>query len=316
MAGENCTPIRTDGMLTIRVPATADHVAGDLDVYQDVGGFWLRDVKMGVLGEFVIRCPLIVMNKPSRRFKAGDHVTVDLSDDVRINRSHKNLGIVHEDAPKNAATMRVIVGYYSGIPAQEVPRFYAEFNENTTPAMAIANLSRPNAPPSDAATADPRLDIRNRDTLTFDILTGNTPAGIQLGRPIFADYHGYFIFASNGSRDLILDFGYRLFAGTPNEVTFWRAWQGGISASTTAIPLGWFDTIGTLPAGDYPKDSRDPSSTKVTLSQALFDAEVPTRLTCEMTGWERGTANRFSTRSPTRIINLRLEQPGVVYYQH
>ena len=113
MAGENCSPIRTDGMLTLRVEPSADRAAGDVDVVNDVAGFWRRDVSANTVGEFVVRCPLVEVNALSTILNPGDALTVDSTPALSLDSQEVDFGIVHDAVSGTDTRMRVVMGQHS-----------------------------------------------------------------------------------------------------------------------------------------------------------------------------------------------------------
>ena len=113
MAGENCSPIRTDGMLTLRAEPSADRAAGDVDVVNDVAGFWRADVSANTVGEFVVRCPLVEVNALSTILNPGDALTVDSTPALSLDSQEVDFGIVHDAVSGTDTRMRVVMGQHS-----------------------------------------------------------------------------------------------------------------------------------------------------------------------------------------------------------
>ena len=234
----------------------------------------------------------------------------------------------YEDGPPNAFTGasrldRTITFQREGGGTQELTlpaggesaySYYQEFTDQSTPAFSFAAIIANELVGDDADAA-----------YTQTLLDTTVPAGLDLAKPIIIDYHGYMLFSLTGRREAEVSFGYRLFAGEANQITFWRNWRAEASPNIEyPITLDTFSSTGTLLPGTYPTDSGG----TVEFNQALFNAPIHLQLVARFRGWNRnnpdpdGPNDNTNVRPPpstvrqqSTISHWSMDQGGVTIYQ-
>ena len=198
--------------------------------------------------------------------------------------------------------------------AESAYSYYQEFSDLSTPAFNLATTAPP-AIELDEITNDPN-DPASGGTgawpdHTQTIIDAMLPAGLDLSKPIVTDYHGYILLEVNNNRLTEVSFGYRLFAGTDNQITFWRNWRGETTRNIEyPISLDFFSTTGTLAPGMYPADS----GSLIDLNQSLFDVPVHVQIIVRIQIYSRA-AGYFTQRQDADINRLLMSQGAVTIYQ-
>lgn len=140
------------------------------------------------------------------------------------------------------------------------------------------------------------------------ILADSLPAGLDLGAPIFIMYSGSVVLGNTnintgdagGSRNWLLELGYRLFPGTPNQITFWRGHRESLGrGDEESIQMVGFQTHSMFPPGPYPTDAGGTFQ----MSQAVFDSPVPFSLVLRIRGYNRNDPS-FMTRQAATLAHL------------
>ena len=184
--------------------------------------------------------------------------------------------------------------------------YYIEYNAQSSPAMNLA-------PITNAVVA------ANTGEVTRTILAATVPSGLDLSGPLIAKYLGYVLVSRNmgstAGAGVEISLGYRLFSGTANQITFWRRWRGQLGRDVEAtIPMSLWDTTALFRPGPYPVDSEqsDPMSPTVTITQELFDRQVPFSLLLRARLYDRQFDDRDDTDGR---VSISMAEHGVAFYQ-
>ena len=137
---------------------------------------------------------------------------------------------------------------------------------------------------------------------TQTLLADSLPAGLDLGAPIFIMYSGAIVVGNSGGgrTNWIIEIGYRLFPGTPNQMTFWRGHRESMtSTDEESFPLVGFQTHSRFPPGPYPTDAGGTFQ----MTQAVFDSPVPFNLVLRLRGFARQDPT-FTSRVNVSFVYL------------